>query len=84
MTSLLVVASEQCNIRGPEGSRESARISESIIGMKIRPFVSYIKWLGELGSVGYVLVACSVLFTHLIPRGHFFFQNGTLHISHGI
>ena len=74
MASLLVVASEQCNISGLEGTRKSACISESIIGVKIGPFVSYIKWLGELGSVGCVFVACSVLFTHLIPQGHFFFK----------
>ena len=57
---------------GLEGTRKSARISESIIGMKIGPFVSYIKWLGELGSVGCVFIACSVPFVRLIPRGHFF------------
>ena len=54
---------------GPEGSHESARISES---MNIRPFVSYIKWPGELGSVRCVFIACSLPFVHLIPRGHFF------------
>ena len=51
--------------------------------MKIGPFVSYIKWLGELGSVGCVFMACSVPFVRLIPRGHFF-QNGTLHISRSL
>ena len=57
---------------GLEGTHKSARILESMIGMKIGPFVSYIKWLGELGSVGCVLIACSVPFVRLIPRGHFF------------
>ena len=49
---------------GLEGTRKSARISESTIG---GPFVSYNKWLGELGSVGCVFIACSVLFVRLIP-----------------
>ena len=43
---------------GPKGSRESACISESIIGMKIGPFGSYIKWTGELGSIGCTFIAC--------------------------
>ena len=55
----------------PEGTHKSARISESIIGMKIGPFVSYIKWPGELGSVGCVFIACSLPFVRLFPRGHF-------------
>ena len=66
-----------------QGTRKSARISESIIGMKIGPFISYIKWLGELGSVSCVFIACSVPFVCLIPLGDFF-QNATLHISRGI
>ena len=48
---------------GLEGTRESARILESIIGM---PLVRYIKWLGELGSIGYVFLACSLSFVSLI------------------
>ena len=57
---------------GLEGTRKSARISASIICMKIGPFVSYIEWLGEIGSVGCVFRACSVPFVRLIQRGHFF------------
>ena len=47
-------------------SCKSAHILESIIGMKIRPFVSYIKWLGELDSIGCVFIVCSLPFVHLI------------------
>ena len=54
---------------GLEATRKSARILESIIGMKIGPFVSYIKWLGELGSV---FIVCSVPFVHLDPARPFF------------
>ena len=57
---------------GLEGACKSACISESIIGMKIRPFVSYITWLGELGSIGCMFTACSVPFVRSILRGHFF------------
>ena len=46
---------------------KSAHISESIIGMKIGPFLCYIKWVGEPGSVGCVFIACSLLFVRLIP-----------------
>ena len=72
-------------VSGLEGTQKSARtcISESIIGMKIRPFVSYIKWLGEQGSVDCVFIACSLPFVRLIPQGHFF-QNCMLHIFRGI
>ena len=42
----------------PKDTRKSTRISESIIAMEIRPFVSYSKWPGELGSVGYVFILC--------------------------
>ena len=44
---------------------KSARISGSIIAMKIGPLVSYIEWPGELGSIGCVFIACSLQFVHL-------------------
>ena len=43
-----------------KGTHKNTCISESIIGMKIKYFVSYNKWLGELGSVGCVFIACSL------------------------
>ena len=42
----------------PEGTHKSTHISRSIIGMKIGPFGSYIKWTGELGSIGCTFIAC--------------------------
>ena len=53
-------------------SQKRSYLGEYIIGMKVGPFVSYIKWLGELGSVDCVFIACSVPFVCLIPQGHFF------------
>ena len=38
--------------------------------MKIGPFVNYIKWPGELGSIGCVFIACSLPFVCLIRRDH--------------
>ena len=68
---------------GPEGTRKSARVSESIIGMKIGPFVSYIKWPGELGSIGCVSYVFSTVCT-FVPARPFFPQNYTPHIFRGI
>ena len=41
------------------------------MAMKIRPFVSFTKWPEELGSIGCVLIVCSISLAHLIPRCHF-------------
>ena len=49
----------------PEGTRKSTRISHSIIGMKIGPFGSYIKWTGELGSTGCTFIACFFFWFHI-------------------
>ena len=62
---------------GPEDTRKTAHIWESIVAMKIRPFVSYIKWPGELGTIGCMFIACSLPFVRLIQQGHFL-QNCTL------
>jgi len=35
--------------------------------MKIRPFGSYSKWTGELGSIGFMFIAFSLPLVHLIP-----------------
>ena len=40
--------------------------------MKIRPFVSYSKWPGELGSIGCVFIAFSLPCVRLSPQDHFF------------
>ena len=39
--------------------------------MKIGPFVSYIKWPGELGSIGCTFIVCFLPFVRLNPQGHF-------------
>ena len=39
--------------------------------MEIGPFVNYSKWSGELGSIGSVFIACSLLCVHLSLQGHF-------------
>ena len=45
-----------------KGTHKNTCILDSIIGMKIGPFLNYIKWLGELGSVGCMFIACSLPF----------------------
>ena len=66
-----------CWKRSQGHSQNCSYISESIVAMKIRPFVSYIKWPGELGTNGCMFIACSLPFVRLIQQSHFL-QNCTL------
>ena len=55
---------------GSEGTRQSACILESIIAMKI--FVSYSKWPGGLGSIGYMFIVFFSTVCTFDPTGPFF------------
>ena len=53
------------------------------IAMKIRPFVSYSKWPGELDSAGWVYIACSLLWVRL-SLWRYFSQYSMPYTSHGM
>ena len=54
---------------GPKGTCKSAHISESIIVMKIGPFL---KWPGEVGSDGCMFIVCSVPSTFEVTSSFFY------------